>query len=283
MSFSKIVVIPVYKEIPNDIESYSLINNIKVLENHKISILTYKELDISYYIKLLNSEKLDYQIDLFDKSFFSDVESYSKLLLSRMFYKNFINYDFMLITQLDVYVFRDELDNWCNKEFDYIGAPWFEFFRDSRTKQLKAVGNGGFSLRKTQSYINAIDYVNKHSKKKISLFNTWNQFMLFGKSKKLTFIQLIKKIGRKLLGLENNLNYYFNSNIYEDIIWSLIIPEAIKTFKVAPIKDAYEFSFESDPSYLFELNNKKLPFGCHAWHKNQYEEFWSKFIQIDKL
>ena len=30
----------------------------------------------------------------------------------------------MLIYQLDAYVFKDELLNWANKGYDYIGAPW---------------------------------------------------------------------------------------------------------------------------------------------------------------
>ena len=41
---------------------------------------------------------------------------------------------------------RDELLDWCNKNYDYIGAPWVKKERDNI---LLKTGNGGFSLRKS--------------------------------------------------------------------------------------------------------------------------------------
>jgi GT2 family glycosyltransferase len=37
------------------------------------------------------------------------------------------------------------------------------------------------------------------------------------------------------------------------------------------------FSFEKYPDYLYSIN-RKIPFGCHAWGKYEYNTFWEKFI-----
>lgn len=274
---STIVVIPIYKKVPDTNEFISFSNNIKILSKHTISILTFRGLNISYYLAILDNNNITYQIDYFDKKYFDGLLSYNKLLLSEMFYKNYESYDFILITQLDVYVFRDELEYWCNKNYDYIGAPWFDRFRTKHEDgKLKKVGNGGFSLRKIASFIDVFKYVEKNNKT-ISLFNFWNKYEFF-ECHKFSF----RNIWKRMRGIENNLSFYLNSTTQEDVVWSLIVPEAIKTFKIAPIKEAIKFSFESDPIYLYKKNSKKLPFGCHAWHKNQYVEFWSNFIQINE-
>lgn len=54
---------------------------------------------------------------------FVSVDSYNEMMLSPDFYRRFQVYDFMLIYQLDAFVFRDELDEWVAKDYDYIGAP----------------------------------------------------------------------------------------------------------------------------------------------------------------
>lgn len=46
-------------------------------------------------------------------------------------------------------------------------------------------------------------------------------------------------------------------------------------------EEAADFSFEANPSYLFSIIGK-LPFGCHAFEKYEYEEFWKKYIKTTK-
>lgn len=274
MEYQAVVIIPIYKSLPNETEDISFRNNIHVLSKHKISILTHTQLDISYYTRILDREGINFQIDYFDKNYFDSLASYNRLLLSEDFYKQYVGFDYMLITQLDVYVFRDELEMWCSRGYDYIGAPWFDRFRSSHDHaKLKKVGNGGFSLRKVRAYIYALEYAKSHNKT-ISIFNFWNQYEFF-ECHKFSF----ENVWKRVRGIDNNLQYYLKSSIQEDVIWSQIVPEAIKSFKVAPLKEAIKFSFECDPAYLYELNNKQLPFGCHAWHKNQYNEFWSEYIK----
>ncbi|MEW6718188.1 MAG: DUF5672 family protein [Chloroflexota bacterium] len=83
----------------------------------------------------------------FEDRYFSTIASYSKLLLSPKFYAAFINFNYILIYQLDCLVFSDQLEEWCGAGYDYIGAP---LFRDKANpaKGFSRVGNGGLSLRR---------------------------------------------------------------------------------------------------------------------------------------
>ena len=42
-------------------------------------------------------------------------------------------YRFMLCHEPDAFVFRDEVEQWCDSGFDYIGAPWFSGRPDTPT------------------------------------------------------------------------------------------------------------------------------------------------------
>ena len=58
----------------------------------------------------------------------------------------------MLIHQTDSYLFRDEIEEWCNKGYDYIGGPIIstlkEWSQDDINNWEPKVGNGGLSLRR---------------------------------------------------------------------------------------------------------------------------------------
>ena len=102
-------------------------------------------------------------------------------MLSNFFYSAFREYDYMLLYQLDAFVFKNELLYWCNKNYDYIGAPWIaskqtllkkiELQFKSKRKQKRAeiffkVGNGGFSLRRIQKFF---DITEKYKNEKPSI------------------------------------------------------------------------------------------------------------------
>ena len=58
----------------------------------------------------------------------------------------------MLLVQLDVWVFQDDLEYFLNKfdqyDYDYVGAPWYGvwFCEDGE------VGNGGFCIRRLEKF-----------------------------------------------------------------------------------------------------------------------------------
>lgn len=193
-------------------------------------------------------------------------------MLSPNFYATWAAYEYMLIYQLDAYVFRDELEFWCQKKFDYIGSPVHNFILDNFSPEIEiATLNGGFSLRKISSFmkiLNSFHFI--YSFKDLLKANT-NQNLLLGPIKALKYF---------LTG--NNTYYRFNKyDRNEDYFWAFIAPKKNKSFKVAPISESLQFGFDNKPEKSFELTNKKLPFGCHAIDKNF--AFWKNYITIQNV
>jgi len=254
---SIVIVIPLYRSSINPTEKISLEQAVKVLSDYDISFVIPETLSFvpSQLIPGNNSLTKTKIVRFADKWFTSAIE-YSKLLVSKEFYKAFDKYTFMLLYQLDAYIFYDGLQEWASKGYDYIGAPWTKeeedsFFQSMYRGKLKivfsfmrminriffgkedyAIGNGGLSLRNIRKSIKALNTLS-------SLAKRWT--------------------------------------IHEDIFWSMYAPVLYPFFKVPNKSDAFNFSFEKDPKKLYELNGHKLPFGCHAWEKYD-PDFWKRFI-----
>lgn len=264
------VVIPVYKEELTDLERISLEQCCKILGKYRITLVCPEYLSIVQYVKYFEKYDVSYSCIYFNEKYFRGIEGYNELLLSIDFYSTFKNFEYILIYQLDALVFKDELEYWCSKGYDYIGAPWFKrLWRFKYSKKIRAIGNGGFSLRNVESCINVLNH--KGAFKPIRyIFSFHNSVLL--KLKKMP----LKKW--KYLKIENTVNFFtFINRKTEDQFWSLDTQNSFVKFSVAPIDEGIKFAFEYNPSYLYQLNNYTLPFGCHAWHR--YEpHFWQKFI-----
>jgi len=192
--------------------------------------------------------------------------AYNKLKMSRFFYKLFSEFDFLLTYELDAFIFKDDLQYWCSKGYDYIGAPWFEGLDNPvANAKLIGVGNSGFSLRNidsVQSVLESIFYKNPKN------YNTGRRESLKAHMK-LPYQWLRNKLGE---------NYTVQkSGLYEDRFFSEVVPLFVKNFKIASAEDALKFSFEVNPARLYEMNAKQLPTGCHAWWRYDLE-FWRPFI-----
>ena len=137
-----VIAIPCFRRELKWFEKASLIQCGKVFgSRHDIVFFVPEDFDCSAVLEIIPGA----QVLRFDKRFFSSVSSYSSLLLTPGFYHAFQKYEYMLIYQPDAWVFRDELDDWCRKDYDYIGAP---FVLGTGADERIFVGNGGFSLRK---------------------------------------------------------------------------------------------------------------------------------------
>lgn len=155
------VVIPVYQVNPSESEIKSFQQCLHILGNHPIVLLIPTGLDTSRYQLYIN-DGTNFTILSFDPIYFSSIKGYSRLLVSQQFYHSLRKYRYILIYQLDAWVFRDELDDWCSLDMDYIGAPWLiappivsgkkPIINFSKILKNK-VGNGGFSLRKVKSHL----------------------------------------------------------------------------------------------------------------------------------
>ena len=139
-----VVIIPIYKKELAWFERISLNRVVRILGKYPICFLAPEGLDIEYEHVLGNCYSVR-----FARAFFRGTDGYNELMLSREFYQHFLAYEYILIHQLDAFVFSDELERFCQLEYDYIGAPWVlpGVTSIQGEKAMLHVGNGGFSLR----------------------------------------------------------------------------------------------------------------------------------------
>lgn len=268
------VVIPIYKSLTDltAAEVLSLKSTCKNLHEYSHVLVGPENLNWNEYTFFLQSHNVKVSIQVFDKNFFTNIEGYSNLLKTLSFYKKLNAYKFILIFQLDAYVFKNELDYWCRRGYDYIGAPWI----DTATNQMIGVGNGGFSLRRVDAAI-------RISKKMIflqKLRSFWFRSHLQTVIRFPNFISCFRKYLRINDMKEVNI-IHCASYPNEDHYWS-ILSRFFSDFKVASPDDAVRFSFEANPILLYEKNNHNLPFGCHGWQKYQ-PDFWKEHIRTNDL
>ena len=64
----------------------------------------------------------------------------------------------------------------------------------------------------------------------------------------------------------------------EDIFWSQSVPSLIPNFRIPDVPTALKFAFEFELRTSYEMNQKELPFGCHAWERYDID-FWRPFIR----
>jgi hypothetical protein len=239
------IVIPVYKPYLSEDEILSLKRCFEVLKNYKISFVAPEKMSFKFYDEIVGEGK--YELISVPEMYMSSIDGYNSLMLSTFFYEKFIGTRYILIYQLDAYIFEDNLLAWCNKNYDYVGAPWVNwewssfyarhltFIRRQLYKfgynKFNLVGNGGLSLRKVDSCINNLKIFKRQAAK-------------------------------------------FTKN--EDFFFSFFITSYNPFFKIPPIKEALKFAFDENPEQAFALNNNQLPMGCHAWPK--YRNFWQQYI-----
>lgn len=239
------VVIPIYKADLSISEEISLRQCLQVLGDYPIIIVKPDSLDVNPII----SQAPQVGLVSFDDKYFTGTDAYNELLTSKFFYQAFSTYEYILIYQLDAYVFRNELVSWCKKGYDYIGAPSihlaeYDKLTDDQSQvfanalsspSTRVVYNGGLSLRRIPAmlrYLSIYDF----------FYPKWkgNEDMLF--SQEATRLKPMKLF-----------------------------------LKLPPWKEALSFAFEKSPSASYVINNQKLPFACHAWERYD-PEFWKKYI-----
>lgn len=98
----------------------------------------------------------DWPAKRFDARYFGSPDAHKRLMLSSQFYRMFEEYEYILLYHLDALVFSDELIEWCDEEYDYIGAPWLTC-EDTPFVKEPRVGCGRFSLRKIESFLQVLN------------------------------------------------------------------------------------------------------------------------------
>ena len=149
MDYSNVlIVIPVYREQLDQFERISLEQCHRILQKYDIAFVAPEGLSFDY-----GEQYANYDVIRFSAEYFQSTASYSHLLLEEMFYERFLEYKYLLIYQLDAFVFKDELESFCQKGWDYVGAPC----RGGNWDEYRVhVGNGGLSLRNIRACIKAL-------------------------------------------------------------------------------------------------------------------------------
>lgn len=225
----------------------------------------------------------DFKLRRFPVHCFKNRYTYNRLLMTAPFYRAFAKYEYILIYQLDCLVFASNLEEWCRKGWDYVGAPWLNNTEEP-TLGFSRVGNGGLSLRRVRSALAVL-----RSKHPIR-----DPRELGGEAGRMRFIydrlkpasQLKRAVcGVKTLlhryGYHNNVRWLAqnlaNVDFNEDLFWSFEASRFVADFRIPMPLEALDFSFELAPRYCFEANSARLPFGCHAWAKYD-RDFWQPFL-----
>ncbi len=244
-----IIVIPIYKEKPSWFERISLNQCVKVLSNYPVCLVCSPYLNTDSYIRILSNHSSPVSVAHFHARYFEGLNGYNTLMTSASFYERFAQYAYMLIYQLDAYIFRDDLLYWCNTNLCFLGAPLPGVSMKAVRRNFKLhfleefdpgfCFNGGFSLRK----IEAINYVVRNNE------------------------VLIEKC--------------LKGGMFEDVIISLLLNRNFPSC-MPSITEAKKFSFESYPARSFVENGYTLPTGCHAWFRNDYV-FHDNFFWFSKI
>lgn len=266
------VVIPVYQLAISPAETCSFRQTLSVLGEHPIVLVAPQGLDMGTYTDMANSQGVSLLTEYFPPSYFDGIEGYNRLLLSESFYARFQSYDYILICQLDAFIFRDEILEWCNKGYDYIGAPLIGHHTDSVFSNNMRVGNGGLSLRKVSTFLRFF-----HSHRLVFPLRTLARHIQL-KKKPYTrlFVWLFMACGWRNTPSQVALHWQYN----EDDFWSGLLDGTPYALRKPSPEEAIFFAFERFPSALYKLTQQTLPFGCHAWEKYEYASFWSQFITI---
>jgi len=254
------IVIPVYKAAMSPYELIALQQCFRILGHYQIFFAVPQHLE--QYIQdstYCQSGEASYKV--FENEFFTNVTAYNRLLRSSIFYKTFFDFEYILIYQLDAFVFKDELLHWCNQQYDSIGAPWFEGHNFANSDSpLIGQGNGGFCLRNVKACYKIVTTLRKLDYQK--------EYTDSNRSVLRSALRYIKH------NWVYNYSYYpFQPIINEDLFWAEVVPDKFPEFKVPSPEQAIGFSFEVNPDVLYAMNNQQLPFGCHAWERYD-PEFW---------
>ena len=236
------VVVPVYLPRLCEEEAFALDHSIQSLAGRDIFLAAPEALDLSYYLERHPSLR----VERFEAEYFSSIRGYNRLLLGSNFYERFAGYEFMLLLQTDAIVFRDDLDLWMKRPFDYVGAPWpgghelrvaVPPFEGDLAQNVKVhVGNGGLSLRRNSACLALLRE-----------FPVAVEVFLQSGSSEDLFFAFMGMLSRQFV-LPNELT-------------------------------ASQFAFEREPELYFALNGKTLPMGAHAWCKYSLE-FWKAQINF---
>lgn len=260
------IVVPLYKSNLSENEMISLRQMKKIFFRRHFTVVCPASI-IERAKKLFND--VQFSIVTFQQKMFKSTRTYNRLLMSRSFYESFTNYSHILICQLDVYVFKDELDYWCKSGYHFIGAPSFKGHNSDKTYEFGKTLNGGISIRNVSASLRVLDSIK---------FRFAPLKYLVSMEYKMT-LKLVRLLRDGLI-----FNYrspqLLRPIINEDLFWSFIVPNKKKWFTCPQSVEAMKFAFDVHPQYLYNMNHQNRPMAIHAWWRYD-EEFVKELAKIN--
>ncbi|MCI6086309.1 MAG: hypothetical protein MR711_08705 [Selenomonas sp.] len=227
-----VVVIPIYKEQLTQFEQVSLTQAKRVLGRYDICFMAPERMRAFL-------EERGARAEYWPDACFDNRLGYSKLLLTPEFYEHFADYEYLLIYQLDAFVFSDQLEAFCAMGYDYIGAPmpyWFGW-----PYGWNHVGNGGLSLRKIPSCIHV----------------TRNRASIYKKTQAKSILEVSEDRFFTYCGWDKQIDFATPST---------------------QIATDFAVEFEFSECYR-RISKGWLPFGCHGWSKTLHFARWERHIR----
>ena len=214
----------------------------------------------------------DFNVLDFPDRFFGSLNAHTRMLLTTKFYEAFLDYDYILFHHLDALVLDSRLEDWCRLGYDFIGAPRLGPVHHKPF----VVGNGGFALRRVRSYLEVL-----RSRRYAVDPELYWQRICQGRSTAARLAYLPRRYLKRLHffnGIKREIAIILaNGSHYEDIFMTENATKYYPAFRFAPHELALRFAFDEVPRTCFEMNGFELPFGCHAWYK-QDRQFWEPYI-----
>ena len=190
------VVIPVYRELFEHNELISLQQAVRCFDGYDLFFLAPEGLQVK--------ENIDLEYKYFPIKFFESVRSYSNLMLTKELYGSFSEYKYILVYQLDSFVFDRNIKSFIDLGYDYIGAPTLEgMYKPYRSEKILFTQNGGFSLRRVSAFINWCEA----NEQEIALMKIYDD--------EDSIIYALRSKGLKLAPINIALQFSFDSNVRE--------------------------------------------------------------------
>ena len=205
----------------------------------KSNVESFKDFCDTYVNKFTN-DKFGYSYNFnfiyYDDICFSSLNAYNNMLmLSENFYGDYsASYDYMLVYQLDGYIFDNQLDYFLDKNYDYIGGYYLPMYCDrlayknfDNINDKHLLMNGGVSLKKISFCIDCIE----------------NNF-------------------QNINGCDfDNIHSYMNEDAFFSMFYTTEVT-ALESIK-------FSLNWAAAESH-YAINNFKYPFCCHGINKSNF-------------
>ena len=215
----------------------------------------------------------DFEIIRFPDRYFGSANAHTRFIMTPGYYETFRDYEFILTYQLDALVLSDELLDWCDAGLDFVSAPNYGL-----ADHFSMPCSGGFALRRVESFLKVF-YSDRFA---VDPDEYWRRLSA-GKplaSRLLNLPRKYLKRMRRFNNVQRDIDLFLqetNGPLLEDEFFVLKGPRYNPDFKLPSIETALRFAFDEHPRAAFDLAGGRLPFGAHAWFK-QDREFWAPYL-----